>query len=298
MNLSALLAAGVVSAGLLVCTASAQITGKVTLEGDPPEPQQINMSANKDCAAAHKEPVFDDSIVVGDKGELANVVVSIKFDEGKAPKTEVPKEPVVLDQKGCMYTPHVVALMVGQKLIVKNADNFFHNVHSMPFDNEPQVNFGQNLDRKGREDIGKTIKVPERFPVKCDIHPWMTAHVNAFDHPFFAVSKDDGTFSIPTKGLKDGKYTIEVWHEKLATEPKEMEVEVKGGKAKVEEIKLDAKAAEEAARADEPGKAAGDVKLASAVTPPPPQRAAKAKDEECCAPSSKAKLLAELALGK
>ena len=277
MKLHALFAAAAMSVGLCAGGASAQITGTVLLDGEAPEPQEINMAADAKCAAAHADPVLDESIVAGEKGELANVVVSIAAPEGKELKGEIPKEPAVLDQIGCQYTPHVIALMVGQEFIVKNSDPFLHNVHSLPLDN-PGVNFGQPNKDPGKK-MTNSIKVAERFIVKCDVHPWMLAHVNAFEHPFFAVTKEDGTFSIPTKGLEDGTYTLEIWHEKLAAEPITQEIEVKDGKATVEEIKIPADAAE--ARADE---AEGDVQLAAAVE----DKACKSGGA-CCEAKAKAK---------
>jgi plastocyanin len=279
MKLTALFSAALLSAGLCSVTASGQITGKVTIDGEPPQPQEINMASNAQCAAAHPNPVMDESIVVGDNGELANVVVSIKAPEGKQLKGDAPKEAAVVDQKGCQYVPHVVAMMVGQDLIFKNSDAFLHNVHSLALDNMP-FNISQpNKDQKGINK-GKDIKVTERFVVKCDVHPWMTSHVNAFEHPFFAVSNEKGEFSIPTKGLEDGTYTLEIWQEKLAPEPITQDIEVKGGKAKVEEIKIPATPAN--ARADD---ADADVKLASAPAAPPQE---SCKTGACCAAKSKA----------
>lgn len=258
MKLHALLTAAALSASL--CTAaSAQIKGKVVLEGEAPEQEEINMAAEAKCAAAHADPVLDESIVAGENGELANVVVSIVAPEGKELGGEVPKKPAVLDQVGCQYTPHVLAMMVGQEMIVKNSDPFLHNVHSLALDNMG-FNFGQPNKNPGQKPPGGPPKVAERFVIKCDVHPWMLAHVNVFDHPFFAVTKEDGTFEIPTKGLEDGTYTIEIWQEKLAADPITQEIEVKGGKATVEEIKISAADAE--ARADD--EAEGDVKLAAA----------------------------------
>ena len=258
MKVHALLTAAALSAAM--CTAaSAQIKGKVVLEGEAPEQQEINMAAEAKCAAAHADPVLDESIVAGEKGELANVVVSIVAPEGKELGGEVPKEPAVLDQVGCQYTPHVLAMMVGQEMLVKNSDPFLHNVHSLALDNMG-FNFGQPNKNPGQKPPGGPPKVAERFVIKCDVHPWMLAHVNVFDHPFFAVTKEDGTFEIPTKGLEDGTYTIEIWQEKLASEPITQEIEVKGGKATVEEIKIPAANAE--ARGDDEVEA--DVKLASA----------------------------------
>lgn len=256
MKLHALLAAAL-SVGAFATGASAQVTGKVTLDGEAPEPQEIQMAADAKCAAAHADPVYDESIVAGENGELANVVLSLVAPEGKELKGEIPTEPAVLDQIGCQYTPHVIALMVGQDFIVKNSDPFLHNVHSIPFENQG-VNFGQPNKDPGKK-ITNSVKVPERFIIKCDVHPWMLAHVNAFDHPFFAVTKEDGTFSLPTEGLEDGTYTLEIWHEKLAAEPITQEIEVKDGKAEVEEIKIPADAPE--ARGDE---VEGGVQLASA----------------------------------
>src|SRR5919107_6164559 len=125
MKLTALLSAAALAAGVcLASSASAQVTGTVKLDGQAPEPQQINMAANAQCAAAHPNPVLEESIVAGAGGELANVVVSLKAPEGKELKGQAPTTPVVLDQKGCQYSPHVVAMMVGQPLIIKNSDAF------------------------------------------------------------------------------------------------------------------------------------------------------------------------------
>jgi hypothetical protein len=255
--------------------ASAQITGKVTLDGEAPEPQQLNMAADPKCAAVHPNPVLDESITVGAGNELANVVVSLKAPEGKELKGAAPKEAAVIDQVGCMYVPHVIGIVVGQEVVVKNSDPIPHNVHSLAIDNDP-FNIGQ--PQKGQENkVGNKFKVAERLVIKCDIHPWMTVHVNAFEHPYFAVTSDKGTFSIDGKGLEDGKYTLEIWHEKLATEPITQEIEIKGGKATVDEIKIPAAAAN-AAAGDE-----ADVKLAAAEVKP------------CCEVKNKAQAIAAAA---
>jgi hypothetical protein len=131
----------------------------------------------------------------------------------------------VLDQKGCQYHPHVLAMRVGQTLLVRNSDAFLHNVHALAVDN-PGFNVGQPSIDPGKQ-VG-TMKAPEVFKVKCDLHPWMMAYVHVIGHPFFAVTKQDGTFTIPA-GLPDGKYALIAWHERLGE--KQVIVEVKGGKA-------------------------------------------------------------------
>jgi hypothetical protein len=203
--------------------APAQVTGKVKLDGKPPAPKEIDMSGVKECAALHADPVMDETIVAKATGELANVVVSVKAEEAAALGGAIPEQPAVLDQKGCQYVPHVLPMMVGQKLKIKNSDAFLHNVHSLAQTN-PAFNFGQPNKDPGKDvDPPKTAEV---IKIKCDVHPWMGAWQVVFEHPFFAASKEDGTFEI--KGLPDGDYTLEAWHEKLGKQ--EGKVSVKGGK--------------------------------------------------------------------
>ena len=126
-----------------------------------------------------------------------------------------------------MYAPHVLALMTGQDLSVKNDDPFLHNVHSLAQQNPP-FNFGQP-----NKDDGKKVESPkaaETYKVKCDVHPWMGAWVVVFDHPFFAVSDENGKFTI--KGNPpDGDYKVVAWHEKLGEQTGT--VTVKDGKGEV-----------------------------------------------------------------
>ncbi|HVT88719.1 MAG TPA: hypothetical protein VHD56_07710 [Tepidisphaeraceae bacterium] len=206
--------------------AMADVTGKVTLSGKAPEPKTIDMSGVKECAAMHADPAVEETIVADDKGNLANVVISVKTDDPATLGGEVPKTAAVIDQKGCMYTPHVLAMMVGQELMVKNDDPFLHNVHSLAQTN-PGFNFAQQNKDNGK--AAPSPKAPETIKIKCDVHPWMAAWIVVLDNPFFSVSKEDGTFAI--KGLPDGDYTLQAWHEKFGTS--EQKVSVKGGNATV-----------------------------------------------------------------
>jgi plastocyanin len=206
-----------------VCSVSlADVTGKATLNGQAPKPKALNMQAVPQCAAGHAAPVFDESIVAGANNELQNVVVYVK--DGSKLGGQVPKDAVLLDQKGCVYTPHVVAAMVGQELKVKNSDPMLHNVHGLAKDNG-EFNISQN--QAGQENKIDGTKAVETYKLKCDVHPWMNAWVVVLDHPYSAVTDATGAFTI--KGLKDGKYTLVAWQEKLGTQ--EAEVEVKDGKA-------------------------------------------------------------------
>jgi plastocyanin len=122
-----------------------------------------------------------------------------------------PSQPEVIQQKGCMYQPHVVAVRANQPLEVINEDPTSHNIHAIPANNrewnkaEPP---GAKIDEAfAREEIA--------IPVKCNVHPWMHSYVAVFKHPYFAVTGKDGSFNL--ESLPPGTYTIEAWHEKLGT---------------------------------------------------------------------------------
>jgi hypothetical protein len=173
-------------------------------------------------------PIYDDSLIVNEDGTLQNVVVSISAGLPSGENYSPPPEPVVLDQRGCMFRPHVVASMVGQNVIVKNSDPLLHVVHSMDAEETPAFNFAQpTIGERAVE----PIRVVETFRVKCDLHPWMNAWVRVFNHPYFAVTQADGKFAI--KNLPPGHYRIKAWHERLGVQEKEIVVQADGS-AKVD----------------------------------------------------------------
>jgi plastocyanin len=218
----------VVTAGIC-STSSAQITGSVKLDGNPPEMKQIDMSGVPQCAAMHKDPVFEETVVAGDKGELANVVVFIKPADGQKLTGPMPTTTPTITQKGCVYHPHVLACMVGQDIAVRSEDDFLHNVHGLCVDNDP-FNFAQSKQPDGPAPEKKlNFTTAEQFKIRCDIHPWMSAWIIVLDHPYFAVTGTEGTYSIDTKGLPDGEYTLDAWQEKYGDMT--AKITVKDGKA-------------------------------------------------------------------
>jgi plastocyanin len=252
----------------LSSVSSGQIAGKVMLKGDPPEMPQIKaMSAVAQCVDLHKDPLYEDNIVVSDKNEIANVVVFIQPAAGQTLKGPQKQTPAVIDQKGCMYTPHVLAVQIGEPISVKNSDPFLHNVHALCIDNTA-FNFAEvNVQEKKIE----PFTVVETFQIKCDVHPWMKAWVRVFDHPYFATTDESGKFSIDTKGLPDGTYTLVAWQE-VYHDSQPQQVEVKGGKvAKPVEFTYTAKGGKAAA---EPVK---QVHLAGLVQP-----TAGGAEADCC----------------
>ena len=218
--------------GPAVPGAPPSVTGKVTFSGEAPPPDQIDMSSVKECAQQHPDGAFTESLVVSENNAIKNVMVRVSagLAEGSYP---VPP-PAKLDQKGCQYVPHVTGVMTGQPLLISNSDPFLHNVNGQAQQN-PAFNFGQpNIDPGRKID---PMKVPEVFRVKCDVHPWMSAYVHVMDHPFFAVTGDDGTFTLA--GLPPGTYTLTAWHETLGE--KTAEVKVEAGRPATTEFTFEAK---------------------------------------------------------
>jgi hypothetical protein len=188
---------------------AATITGKVVFEGTPAPNPVINMTSDPACAEGNKGPVTSEAILV-DNGALQNVFVYIKDGLGNKYLFDTPTDPVVLDQRGCHYLPHVVGLRATQPLQVVNSDNTLHNVHGMP-ENNREFNQGQPVPGMKNS---VTFAVPEvLIPFKCDVHGWMHAYVGVVSHPYFAVSDKAGKFELRT--IPPGTYTVEAVHEKL-----------------------------------------------------------------------------------
>lgn len=188
--------------------AASNVTGTVTYNGKVPTLKPLAMDADPVCAAKHSAPVPSDVLVLGAGNTMANVMVRVKSPV--AGTYTAPAQPAVIDQNGCRYSPHVLGVMVGQTLKLKNSDGLLHNVHALPKVNTP---FNMAMPANRTEADTKFGKEEGMFLVKCDVHPWMSAYVGVFTNPFFAVSGLDGKFSIA--GLPDGTYEIEAWHEKL-----------------------------------------------------------------------------------
>lgn len=191
---------------------AATITGKVLFEGTKPVMPRIRMDAVPACVEASKEPVYSEEVVVNDNGTLRDVYVYVK--EGLGDRTfPVPSEPAKLEQLGCTYKPHVLGVMVGQKLQITNDDPTNHNVHPMPTVNRE---WNQSQPPSSPPIVQEFARPEVMIPIKCNVHPWMKAYVGVQRHPFFAVTGTDGTFTI--KGLPPGEYVIETWQERYGTQ--------------------------------------------------------------------------------
>jgi plastocyanin len=185
------------------------IRGSVRFEGRKPVMEAIDFSSNPTCEREHHgKRAMAETVVINANGTLRNTFVWIKSGLPKA-RWEAPETSVKLDQDGCVYHPHVLALMVGQDLEVLNSDEVNHNVHL-----EARVNPSSNDSEHPRaESIHKRFSSEEIFiPVTCSVHPWMRAYIAVVSHPFFAVTGDDGSYEL--KGVPPGDYVVETVHEK------------------------------------------------------------------------------------
>ena len=186
-----------------------EITGKVQYEGKVPRAKKLSMAADPICGKFHgNTPVFNESFKVNDEKFMENVMVWI-VNPKHAEKT--PENPIVLDQIGCTYIPHVTGIMAGQDLMIKNSDKTLHNIHSM---SEVNSNFNFAMPAKSDPSTKNFNKTEDPFYIKCDVHPWMKSWVVVLDHPYWGVTDEDGSYSIDLTGLENGNYELCFWHEK------------------------------------------------------------------------------------
>ncbi len=193
-----------------VATGPCVVTGHVRLSGRTPE---MALLKNEPCCDGAK-PIRDDTVMVDAVGGLANAIVYVitASDGINLRGTGAARTPALLDQKNCQYTPHVLAIQIGQTLTLRSSDDTLHNVHYAAAANPPG-NCG--FSTVGQE---RTVAFTqaEFIKLRCDVHPWMAAYVGVFTHPFFAVTAADGSFSIAN--LPPGTYRLGIWHEKYGTQ--------------------------------------------------------------------------------
>ena len=193
-------------------TTAGNVAGRITFAGTPPKPGVVRMDSDPNCVQSGGAAATDEAVVVGDAGALRNVFVYVKDGLGTL-RFPVPATPIVMDQKGCHYVPHVLGAQLGQNLEIVNSDLTLHNVHAIPKANQ-EFNMGQPLPGMKHTHQFSTKEV--MVPFKCDVHPWMRAYIGVLDHPYFAVTGADGAFDLT--GLPPGTYTVEAWHETLGTQ--------------------------------------------------------------------------------
>jgi len=225
------IALGAALAGLVAARApravqgGSTVTGRIKFTGAKPVNPKIDMSEEPECKKKYTAQPSGEAVVVNANGTLANVFVYVKSGLPAGGSYPAPATPVVIDQDGCRYHPHVLGIQVGQNLEIRNSDPVLHNIKAKPTKNRPfnisQPNAGMKTNR--------TFAAPEvMVPLECNVHGWMNAFLGVLPHPFFAVSGSDGSYTI--KGLPAGTYTIEAWHEKYGTQTATVTVAATGSK--------------------------------------------------------------------
>jgi len=197
--------------------AGATIRGTVSFAGVPPRPVPIDMSADSGCQGANSS----ESIVVND-GRLQNVFIYLDGGFTFSPSPE----PVVVEQRGCRYVPHVVAVAVTQPVEFRNTDSTNHNIHGMP-----QANDAWNTSQPGQAPptTRRFRHAEAMIPVKCNQHPWMKMYINVSDSPFFAVTDAQGHFEM--RGIPPGTYDLVFVHETMGNQRHKVTVQTKESKS-------------------------------------------------------------------
>lgn len=215
---------GLVVGGVVAASAqdAGSLSGRITFAGDPPAKKKLDITKDKEVCG--KTEIYDESLVVGaDKG-VKNVVVTVVGAKGG----KFASQKATLDQKGCAYTPHVVVVPTTGELDILNSDGILHNIHTYGTAN-PAINKAQP---KFKKVLTEKFSKPEIIKASCDAHAWMTGWIVATDHPFVGVTDEKGNFAI--KDVPPGNYKVEIWHETLGKQVKEVSIKAK------EEAKLTA----------------------------------------------------------
>ena len=192
------------------------IAGSIAFEGTAPSMDVIDMGGEAVCSAKHASTPMVQDVVVNDNGTLANVFVYVK--EGLESLTFPIPGAALLDQDGCVYVPHVLGVMAGQDITIRNSDGLLHNINASP-DINRGFNSSQPVSMETTRDFGSAEVM---VPLRCDVHGWMNAYIGVLDHPFHSVSDGTGAFSLST--LPPGDYVLEAWHELYGTQTQNVTV--------------------------------------------------------------------------
>ncbi len=197
------------------------VTGTIKFDGVVPQMKVINMIDVPNCAKLHSAPVMTESVVPGDNGTLQNVLVYLQgdFSAYSFPQTV---QPVKVEQEGCIYTPHVVALMTRDVLEVTNKDAVTHNINAM---SQLQQGWNETQPQGGQPIVRIFSKEEIPMIVKCNMHPWMRFYLAVVSHPYFQVTGKDGQFAL--RNVPPGTYTLTAWHETYGTKKQTIVIQPK-----------------------------------------------------------------------
>lgn len=206
------------SGGTVDPATTGSVKGSVQFSGTVPVTPPISVRGNPECAAYHEGGSVPSEEVLVKNGRTQNVFIYVKKGlEGY--RFDAPNTPVVIENKNCVYVPHVTGIQVGQPVELLNGDPTLHNIHSYA-KNQKAWNLG--LPFQNMKQTKKFTNEEVMITLKCDVHPWMIGYVGVLNHPYFAVTNEAGEFEL--KNLPPGEYVIEAWHEKLGTQSKTIKI--------------------------------------------------------------------------
>jgi len=207
--------------------AGGSISGAVQFDGTAPAAKKLMITKDLKICAVHDK--FSEELVVSPTGGLQNVFVQVLGAEGEV---TIPKERPSLIQRGCQFIPHVQVIPAGSRMNIMNEDGIAHNLHTLSVENPP-FNRLQPGVKKRMITKKADLVIPEIIPLKCDLHGWMNAWIIISDHPYYAVSDQEGSFEI--SGIPPGTYTVQFWHETLGLLSREVTVQA-GADTRVSDI--------------------------------------------------------------
>ncbi|CAN5881739.1 hypothetical protein BH23GEM9_BH23GEM9_26280 [soil metagenome] len=196
---------------------AAVITGVVHFEGAPPPPEPLDMSDEPTCAQKHSGGATRARVAVNDNGTLGNVFVRVTEGLGDR-RFAASQDAQLIDQEGCVYHPHVSGVQTGQQITFRNSDGLLHNINA-----RAETNRSFNISQPQNMETQRSFNQPEvMVPIRCDVHGWMEAYIGVVEHPYFAVTGNDGSFRL--ENLPPGDYTLEAWHERYGTQTVQISV--------------------------------------------------------------------------
>jgi plastocyanin len=194
------------------------VNGKVTFTGAIAKPKPLDLSKEPACLKIHSaDALMPENVVHGSNNTLRNVVVYISGAASDATPAS-PGPPATFDQRDCHYTTHVLAVHTGQEIKISNSDPFAHNIHPLA-----KINREWNkMQLPNTPAFSYAYDQEEIIPVKCNIHPWMRGYFVVLGTSQFAVTGEDGRFSLPN--LPSGHYVVTAWHETFGTQSREFTI--------------------------------------------------------------------------
>ena len=196
--------------------AGGSISGSIKYDGKAPEAKKLMVSKDVNVCAVHEK--FSEDLVVSATGGIQNVFVQVLGAKGEV---SIPKERPSVVQKGCQFIPHIQVIPAGSRVNIMNEDGIAHNLHTLSVEN-PAFNRLQPGVKKRMITRKNDLLIPEIIPLKCDLHGWMKAWIVVSDHPYHAISDQEGSFQI--SGVPPGTYTVQFWHETLGLQSQEVTV--------------------------------------------------------------------------